>query len=296
MAWPRVFNTNGMKNILVPTDLSPIANLGLKLAVQISTGTEATIRLVNFTKHPISMTFTAMGDINTKVDDEEKFYILKLLQANKVKLHDLVEQYRGQAKIEYSIEDNEFKNGLDEYLKREEIDLIVMGTSGEENLKELFTGNHTEQAIKISSCPVISVRDGFSISNFRNIVAAVSCLDDEKIRQGLSDLYQLARIFKSTVHLVHVVDPASDSTKDMNEFLSNLAVNTLLVPYTVNLLEGDDSIETVMKFAREIRAGLIAVIKESPGRGLRIFSNHFSDRMVKEEGRPVLTVHPRTSR
>lgn len=285
-----------MKNILVPTDLSPIANLGLKLAVQISNGTEALIKLVNFTKHPITTTFTAMGDINTKVDEEEKLYIMKLLRANKAKLHDLVEQYRGQAKIEYSIEDDEFKSGLDAYLERERIDLIVMGTSGEENLKETFTGNHTEQTIKVSACPVISVRDGFSIVNFRNIVAAVSCLDDEKIKLGLEDLYSLAKIFKSTVHLVHVVDPATDSTRDMNEFLSSLAVNTHLVPYTVNLLDGDDPVETVMKFAREIRAGLIAVIKDSPGRGLRIFSNHFADRMVKEEGRPVFTYHPRISR
>lgn len=282
-----------MKNILVPTDLSPIANLGLKLAVQIANGTEAVIKLVNFTRHPIATTFTAMGDINTKIDEEEKLYVLELLKANKSKLNSLVAEYQGQAKIEYSIEDNEFKSGLDDYLKHEEIDLIVMGTSGEENLKEIFTGNHTEQAIKISTCPVISVRDGFSIQNFRNIVAAVSCFDEDKIRQGLKDLHDVARIFRSTIHLVHVVDPATDSTRDMNEFLSKMAIHTLLVPYTVNLLEGDDAIETVMKFARETRAGMIAVIKDSPGRGLRIFSNHFSERIVKEEGRPVLTVKTR---
>jgi nucleotide-binding universal stress UspA family protein len=284
-----------MKNILVPTDLSPIANLGLKLAVQIANGTEAVIKLVNFTKHPISMTFTAMGDINTKVDDEEQRYILELLSANKAKLEDLIEQYKGQAKIEYSIEDGEFKNGLDEYLKREQVDLIVMGTSGEANLREMFTGNHVEQAIKVSTCPVISVRDGFSISSFRNIIVAISCLDAEKIKNGLSHLYQLGKIFNSTVHLVHVIDTASDSNKDMDEFLSNLAVNNLLVPYTVNLLEGDDAVEAVMKFARETRAGLIAVIKDSPGSGLKIFSNHFTDRIVKEEGRPVFTVNPKTT-
>lgn len=284
-----------MKNILVPTDLSPIANLGLKLAVQIAISTEAVIKLVNFTKHPISMTFTAMGDINTKVDDEEQRYILELLHANKSKLEDLIEQYKGQAKIEYSIEDGEFKKGLDEYMKREQIDLIVMGTSGEANLKEIFTGNHVEQAIQVSTCPVISVRDGFSISSFRNIIAAISCVDSEKIKSGLSHLYELGKIFNSTVHLVHVVDPATDSERDMEEFLSGLAVNNLLVPYTVNLLDGDDSVTAVMKFARETRAGLIAVIKDSPGSGLRIFSSRFSDRIVKEEGRPVFTVNPKTS-
>jgi nucleotide-binding universal stress UspA family protein len=282
-----------MKKILVPTDLSPVANLGLKLAVQIAQHTGATISLVNFTKHPITTTFTAMGDINTKVDEEEERYILQLLQANRVKMKDIVNEYQEQAKIEFAIIDDEFKDGLDEYVDKEHIDLIVMGTSGEENIKEVFTGNHTEQAIAVSSCPVLSVRDGFSTSSFRNIVVAVACIDDEKIRMGLNELYTLAAVFKSTVHIVHVVDPASDNSRDMNEYLSNLAVNSMLVPFTINILDGFDQVETVMKFAREIRAGLIAVIKQSPRRAFRIFSSHFSERIVKEEGRPVFTVNTR---
>jgi nucleotide-binding universal stress UspA family protein len=210
---------------------------------------------------------------------------------NKVKLQDLVDQYKEQAKIEFSIVDDEFRDGMDEYLERESIDLIVMGTSGEENLKEIFTGNHTEQAIQVSSCPVLSVRDGFSIHSLRNIVAAVSCIDDDKIRTGLGELYKLAAAFKATVHIVHVVDPASDSSRDMNDYFSSLAVNSMLVPYTINILEGHDQVETVMQFSQEIRAGLIAVIKQSPKRAFRIFSSHFSERIIKKEGRPVFTVN-----
>jgi nucleotide-binding universal stress UspA family protein len=280
-----------MKKILVPSDLSPTANIGLKLAVPIAQHTGAVIHLVNFTKHPITTTFTAMGDVNTKVDDEEQRYILQLLHANKVKLQDLVDQYKDQARIEFAIVDDEFRNGMDEYLEKENIDLIVMGTSGEENLKEIFIGNHTEQTIQVSSCPVLSVRDGFTIQSFRNIVVAVSCIDDDKIRNGLSELYKLASAFKATVHIVHVVDPASDSPRDMNEYLSSLAVNSMLVPYTINILEGHDQVETVMQFSQEIRAGLVAVIKQSPKRAFRIFSNHFSERIIKKEGRPVFTVN-----
>jgi nucleotide-binding universal stress UspA family protein len=285
------FISSGMKKILVPSDLSPTANIGLKLAVPIAQHTGAVIHLVNFTKHPITTTFTAMGDVNTKVDEEEERYILQLLQANRVKLQDLVDEYKGQAKIEFSIVDDDFRDGIDEYLEKESIDLIVMGTSGEENLKEIFTGNHTEQAIQVSSCPVLSVRDGFSIQSFRNIVVAVSCIDDAKIRDGLGEIYKLAAAFKSTVHIVHVVDPASDSPRDMNNYFSSLAVNSMLVPFTINILEGYDQVETVMQFAHEIRGGLIAVIKQSPKRAFRIFSSHFSERIIKKEGRPVFTVN-----
>ncbi len=59
-----------------------------------------------------------------------------------------------------------------------DIDLVVMGTSGEENAAEAFTGNHTEQVIKISKCPVLSVRDGFQIKDFNKIVLAVNVIKD----------------------------------------------------------------------------------------------------------------------
>jgi nucleotide-binding universal stress UspA family protein len=39
-----------MKKLLVPTDLTPIAELGLKLAVQIAQRSQAVISLVNFTR------------------------------------------------------------------------------------------------------------------------------------------------------------------------------------------------------------------------------------------------------
>ena len=65
-----------MKKILVPTDLSPIAERGLSLAAEIAERSEAIISLVNFTRHPFGPTFSAMGDISTKVDREGELYNL----------------------------------------------------------------------------------------------------------------------------------------------------------------------------------------------------------------------------
>jgi hypothetical protein len=59
--------------------------------------------------------------------------------------------------------------------------------------------------------------------------------------------------------------------------------------YSVTIYEADDQATGVIKFAREVKAGLIAVIKNSSDGVFRIFSSHFSDRLVKEVGRPVFT-------
>lgn len=281
-----------MKKLLVPTDLTPIAELGLKLAVQIAQRSAAAISLVNFTRHPIGRSFSAMGDIKLKDDEEGTLYTLQLLQANKAKLESLIKKYgTSGVSMEYAIVDDEFKNGIDEYLQQEQIDMIVMGTSGEENAAEVFTGNHTEQVIKISSCPVLSVRDGFIIENFSNMVVAVNVIEDGLIAAALHTLRDLAACFNAHVHLVHVRDSASDSAPVLDEYFIKMAQAAGLEHYFVSILEADDPAEAVIAFARDVRAGLIAVIKNSKDGIFRIFSNHFSDRLVKEVGRPVFTLN-----
>lgn len=281
-----------MKKILVPTDLSVIAERGLSLAIEIAERSEAEISLVNFTRHPFGKTFTAMGEVSSKIDQEGELFNLQLLHVNKQKLDALVAKYiRPGVDIETAIVDEEFKEGIDEYLHRENIDLVVMGTSGEENATEAFTGNHTEQVIKISKCPVLSVRDGFQIQDFSKIVLAVNVIkNNAHVNDALNILADLAACFDAHIYLVHVRDRAADYTDmDLKSFFTKMAERAGLSNYSVTIYEADDQASGVIQFAREVEAGLIAVIKNSTDGIFRIFSSHFSDRLVKEVGRPVFT-------
>jgi nucleotide-binding universal stress UspA family protein len=285
-------NLRLMKRILVPTDLSAIAELGLKLAAEIAKRCEASISLVNFTKHPFGATFSASGEVATKVNSEEDFYTIEALKAMKERLEVVADKYRAMGiNIGTAIVDDEFKHGIDEYLKAESISLVTMGTSGEENAKETFTGNHTEQAIRVSACPVLSVRDGFNPDLFNNMVVGVSIITDNQLADGLKSIRSLAECFDSKIHLVHVRDKASESTLVMDEYFNRIAHIASLQNYTIRIIDADDTAEGLISYASEVKAGLIAVIKNKKEGIFRIFSNHLSDRLVKEEGRPVITVN-----
>ncbi len=281
-----------MKKILVPTDLTSIAELGLQLAIELAKRAQASISLVNFTQHPFGKTFTATGDISMKVDSEDNAYALQLLKVNREKLENLVTKYQQpNVVMTISIVDDEFKNGLDDYLHEEGIDLVVMGTSGEENAKEAFTGNHTEQAIKVSACPVISVRDGFNVKNFTNIVVAVDILTDNQVATGLNAIRDIAECFQSTIHLVHIREDASEENTLQEEYFNQMAKIAGLQNYAVKILDSDDRAEGIRLYAKSVNAGLIAVIKNRKDGIFRIFSNHLSDQLIKDEGRPVFTVN-----
>lgn len=278
-----------MEKILVPTDFTSIAETGLKLAVEIAKRSGAVISLINFMKHPFGSTFSATGDITKKRDGEETRFTLELLKVNQSKLEDLAAAYRApDVEIEYGIIDDELKEGIDNYLNKEMIDLVVMGTSGESTVEEAFTGNNTEQVIEVSSCPVLSVRDGFMIEDLSRIVLAVNDIKDEQILVGLNTLRQLAECFDSHIYLLHVIK-SGEERGDLQDYFSRMAETAALKNYSVTILDASEPAEAVIHFAREQNAGLVAVIKNSKDGIFRIFSNHFSNRLVKEVGRPVFT-------
>jgi nucleotide-binding universal stress UspA family protein len=279
-----------MEKILVPTDLTPIAELGLQLAVEIAKRSGAIISLVNFTQHPFGRSFSATGDITMTHDEEQERFAIDLVRVNQSKLAELASRYsEAGVEIEFTVVDDKLKDGVDDYLNKELIDLVVMGTSGEERAEEVFTGNHTEQVIQISSCPVLSVRDGFKVQDFDRIVLAVAKIPDEQALVSLNTLRQLALCFESHVYLVHVREASDKESEELELYFKGLAETAALEKYSVHILESYDSAEGVISFARANNAGLIAVIKNSKEGIFRIFSNHFSNRLVKEVGRPVFT-------
>jgi nucleotide-binding universal stress UspA family protein len=281
-----------MKKILVPTDLSETAELGLKLAVEIARRCNASISLVHFTRHPLGQTFSSTGEVNLQADEEENIFTLEYLQAKKQKLEELAATFLTEGlSIEFKVIDGKFKSGLDAYMSEENVDLIVMGTSGEENAKEVFTGNHTDQVIKISGCPVLSVRDGFAVDEFSNIVVAAAVLTDNQVADGLKYLADIGKCFDSHIHLVHVRDTAGDSNLILHEYFNKMAQIAELSKYSVTILEGDDAADVVSTYAQNVNAGLIAVLKSRKDGIFRIFSNRFSNRIIREEGRPVFTLN-----
>jgi nucleotide-binding universal stress UspA family protein len=283
---------SAMNKILVPTDLSPTAETGLKLAVEIAKRCGATLSLVNFTKHPYYQTFSATGDITLKTDPQADLEAIEMLKVLKDRLDSYVAQYSSaEFPMEVAVVDNEFKQGIDEYLKAENIDLIVMGTSGEENAAEIFTGNHTEQAIRVSACPVLSVRDGFNIDQLSTMVIGVNIITDNRLADGLMTLKGLADCFDAHVHLVHVRDRSSDPTLILDEYFTKLGNIAGLKKFTVRILEADDPAEGLSHYAHEVGAGFLAIIKNTKEGIFRIFSNRLSNRLVKEEGGPVVTVN-----
>jgi nucleotide-binding universal stress UspA family protein len=277
-----------MKRILVLTDFSDIARKGLDTAVRLARQLgNAEILLLNTERSPQGRRFSVTADVTKQIDLEEDRYMIELIRANKQRLTRLMENYESQGvKISPFIEIGPMQDVVDEFLEKRKVDLIIMGTSGESTFEENFVGNHTEQVIRVSDVPVLSVKVNDHSLDFSTIVLATDMND--KASKGLRHIQALADELGARVHMVHVSSSTSDKKRAQ---LETYATDYGFANYKLALVEDDDTEDGIKKYAAEVGADMIAVVTH--GReGLGALLRHsVSDDIIKEASVPVLTVN-----
>ena len=272
--------------IIVPTDFSKQAKDGLKLAVKLSEKISARIHLVHFIKAPSNILKRGTVEIDSEQSREQDIYTLELIRNQKANLAASKEKFADYP-ITTSIKMGRMSNGLPEMAEELEADLIVMGTTGERSMMEIFSGNHAEKITRKAPCPVITVRKYRKSLNFDNIVLAV---DLSEQREAIDQMVSLAELLNARLHLLFVDTSSIGQKKEGLIQLKILAKRHQLSNYTLNYISGSDQSDAIREMARIKRADIIAMITESTGFTMDLFAQSSTDTLIKEAKRPVLTV------
>jgi nucleotide-binding universal stress UspA family protein len=281
-----------MKKILVPTDFSDISENALKLAVDIGRHSSAEIYLVNFMKHPFGSTYSSMGDTSGSGDSENDLFTLQLARKSHSRLSQLSQKHGISVKINYQIYDKEYTDGFKDYIKENIIDLVVMGTSGEESVEEFFSGNHTIQMIEGATCPVISIKDRYVDSDFKEIVVGINLEHDshDNFTQAAAYLNDFAQAVRGHLHLVHVADLNADKVKlekQVNAFAEKYGFEN----YTVTITQNNNKEHGLVNYSVTKKAAIIAVLTHAEGGLLRIFSKSTAEQITKKSRLPVMAIN-----
>ncbi|UII20054.1 universal stress protein [Fulvivirga ligni] len=284
-----------MKRILVPSDLSDISENALKMASDIADITKAEIYLVNFTDHPYGESFTATGELDKKYSDEENLFTIQLVKKNFSGLKQLASKYgygSEERVVNFEVYGEELKDGIDEYVKKNSIDLIVMGTSGEESVDEFFSGNHAEQVIERASCPVITLKDKYTKPSFGNIVLGIDTEKDrhDNFTQAAAYLKDLVESFGAELHIVHVTKSINDKI-DIEKKLSAFTTKHNILSNSITVVEAPNVEKGLINFAHEKSASLLAVLTHAEDSFFRVFSHSLAEELSMDSDVPVLTIN-----
>lgn len=141
------------KKILLPTDGSEHAARAAEHALWIAHKSNAKLTIISV----IESTFI-VGLPSADVTDEIRDMLKTEAQKHINKIQKLAEEKGYNVNMELVVKEGSPATTILKYAKEEDIDLIIMGTSGKSGIDRLLMGSVAQNIIKSSKCPVLVVQ------------------------------------------------------------------------------------------------------------------------------------------
>lgn len=272
-----------MKRILVPVDFSEEAKCAAKVAAKIAKDTNSDIYLLHMLELPEGVIdMASSGDNSTPAT---------LLFMRKV--HERFDELKNESFFEglNVIEEVHFHKtfeGVIEESKKQNIDLIVMGSSGATGLKEIIVGSNTEKVVRHSNVPVLVVKKGSDNFEINNIVFASDFNDESKNK--FQNVIDFATIFNAKIHLLYVNTVHNfNTTKVLDAKIDNFISDFNYKNFDA-FIYNDVSVEKgILNFSRQINADIIALNTHGRSGLSKLFNGSIGQELSNHALKPVIT-------
>jgi len=280
-----------MKHILVPTDFSPTAKNAYHFALEVARYKEMPIRLIHCYLPEVDPAFPYTG-INSKEFLDARKELIEKFKQHQAPPHE------GGVMTPVKIEiKTEVVPGYptEEIVRRSndpEVDLVVMGTTGEHGLAGKLFGSVSTHISRKAHCPVMLVPNGAHFSGIKHILFASSY---EAIKvESLQKLKNLAILFGASVHFVHVREP-NDATdyQEVEERIFDFffGEDDPVFAFNMDMVHAEDAVEGLNRYAKRREIDLAVMV--SPRRSFweNILHRSKTKAMALNTQIPMLVFH-----
>lgn len=266
-----------MKKIIIPTDFSDNAFNAISYALKLFKEEECAFYLVHTYPPAIYQPEYAIGSPGQfglgDVYQAEALMKLEELQTT------LVTKFNNPKHI--FIPHASFNMFVDEIVsivKKEKIDLVIMGTQGATGAREILLGTHTVHLIKKTPCPIIAIPSKFEYENPKEILFPTDFEVDYQ-KEQLQQLLDLAQKHISSIEVMHVssgYDPTEEQLNNKQK-LNSLLANTA---HLFHNLPSQGIIEAINNFQLKKRMNLLVMIRNKH----TFFERLFIEPVIKKIG------------
>lgn len=244
-----------MKKILIPCDFSRTAEEAFRFAVRIADKNQSEIHLLyvidnslgNGSASELSHTAATFNEVfmeRMEAQLQEKFEALKS-KHNAEHISNIL-----------SIELGLLSQCIEQYIKENNIDVVVMGTNGASGFKELFVGSKTEKIVRRARVPVVAVPLGSHTDEITDIVFPVDPGDDPA--NYLKELRFIQKLFRAKLQVIWINTPnIFKSDPEAMEDLREFAEEYDLHDYELNIRSAHTEQEGILQFADAKNSSLI---------------------------------------
>jgi nucleotide-binding universal stress UspA family protein len=278
-----------LKNILIATDFSPASFAALTRVVPIARQFNSVVHIV-YVIHPPEI------DIAPAANSE----IYRQVRVDAQRQLELLETAVGTVPHRKWLREGEVSAAVEDLVRSEQIDLVVVGTSGKSDLKKFFLGSTAEEILRTATCPVLTVGPHASSESSGVPLAQIVYVTKlwEESHDGLQYAIRLAIHSKSRLLLLHVIEQDEPQQSDyewlkayrriLRNLLPEYAGELLLEP-VLRVEVAKNSTGRILQVADEVGADLIVM----DVRPEEAWATHLRDKVyeiISCANCPVLTV------
>jgi nucleotide-binding universal stress UspA family protein len=243
-----------MKKILVPCDFSNPAISAFRFALDVAQQSKGIVSLLHVIELPVLHDTVLMPVLSF-----EEQLLKDLREKAEIRFNKILEKYKPDGiKVNATVEFGPVSRTIQEYIEKEKIDLVVMGSHGASGLREMFIGSNAERVVRKSPVPVIIMKE-YSKAPIKNIVFP-NAMDTENQEELIMKVKALQHFFKARLHIVWVNTPLNfTSDSQTKERLEAFVKRFMLKDCTTNVYNDTDEERGILSFSNSVKGDLVAM-------------------------------------
>lgn len=191
-----------MQKVLIPTDFSENSMNAIKYAAEFFKYERCEVYLLHTFADSVYETKNRLPESNFEELRQ------KALEDSRAKLEGIKEEIlqfspNPRHTLQLIAEFGMLVDSVNEWVEKENIDVVVMGTKGETSDKKITFGSNTLQVIKYVKCPVLAIPAVYGDVHPQNILFTTDLLLPYK-RRELKLLSSIAKFFVSKINFLYI--------------------------------------------------------------------------------------------
>lgn len=274
-----------IQKLLVPVDFSAATEKAIAYAVVLAKKWQSKLVFVHgyqvafatYERPPMAPTVNPM--VGTGLSEKE---------LSREKLNDFLEAFPQLDEIEH--EDVVGLGFAVDVIRRtaeaENVDVIVMGTSGASELEGFFIGTNTEKVSRKAPCPVLVIPDDLKSYEINTVCLALDILNDDNTI-NLDVLVTLLTSFGAKLRIIHISDKEETGFKK-EELPAHFKESLNQIQHSIHVFYAGDPQEGIEEFLDKFPIDLIALLHREHGFFERLFRPGIRKKMIFKTKVPLL--------
>lgn len=273
-----------MKTILVPTDLSPMTDSALSVAVGLARLYGAEVCLLHSLMAPLPMPAFADGpampanyltDVYADVEEDARQALYTFMDKP---------AYSDVTIIPRLLTNS---NGLIRNVTEQPVDLIVMASLGAAGLEELLVGSNAEVIVRHAHCPVLVVKKPIAHFQPENIVCAIDV--DDRLKKVYHMPFQMGERGLHQFLYVHTPTDNRD-VEGVREWVNDFACAKGITEFEFIIRPAKTVPEGILRYANDVQADLIVLFTQGRTGIRHLIQGSVAEDVLNHAEMPVLVM------